>query len=763
MTPDRFEPPPASRLAASRQDEALFPAVPEQNFHVRRITLIALLIVAIVLPCVYVAAMAISDLRTRDADATDMTLRTVRIAEEHALKVFDMNETLDARIVDLTEGLDDDGIRAREAAIHEKLRVMGGGYPQVAAVSIFGRDGALLASSRYLPSPAISVGEREDFVGIRDGKDLEHVSKVMTGHVAGEQVFNMGVERPGADGSFGGVVSVALRPSYFDAFYRELLGGTGSSNGTPMTMSLVRADGSILAHYPRTPREPTAMAPHTPFAEALAQGRRAGVVRMHSNVDGEDLILAFRHVGSYPVYVVCGYRASAIWAAWYRHLGVLILSMFSPSIALWCVIWLSLRRLGAEQEAWERWQAEASMRRSIESAYRQSRKMEALGTLVGSVAHDFNNLLMILSANVQIARRRGVTGLDRELSAMERALKSGQSLTRQLLGVARKQPLRNETLSLERWLPACRDLLRASLGAKVSLVIDIGVEIWPMRVDVAELELALINVAVNARDAMPNGGRFTVRATNIHFRHEDGFPLTGDFVQLSLEDTGAGMAPEVLARAFEPLFTTKPKGMGTGLGLPQVFAFCERSGGLAAIDSAVGAGTSVRLYLPRATAEPEVDGPPDSGAEESGAPPGLRILLVEDNEEVAAGTEALLQMMGHQVTCVFNADAALRLFDDAHARRARTGEPLPFDLVLSDIHMPGTLNGIDLAEAVLAFDTKLPVILVTGYAEELDRARHVDLRVLSKPFDIGLLEELLQTIQRDLAQTGADPAAHPAE
>ncbi|REE23074.1 signal transduction histidine kinase [Paraburkholderia sp. BL27I4N3] len=763
MTPDRFEPPPASRLAASRQDEALFPAVPEQNFHVRRITLIALLIVAIVLPCVYVAAMAISDLRTRDADATDMTLRTVRIAEEHALKVFDMNETLDARIVDLIEGLDDDGIRAREAAIHEKLRVMGGGYPQVAAVSIFGRDGALLASSRYLPSPAISVGEREDFVGIRDGKDLEHVSKVMTGHVAGEQVFNMGVERPGADGSFAGVVSVALRPSYFDAFYRELLGGTGSSNGTPMTMSLVRADGSILAHYPRTPREPTAMAPHTPFAEALAQGRRAGVVRMHSNVDGEDLILAFRHVGSYPVYVVCGYRASAIWAAWYRHLGVLILSMFSPSIALWCVIWLSLRRLGAEQEAWERWQAEASMRRSIESAYRQSRKMEALGTLVGSVAHDFNNLLMILSANVQIARRRGITGLDRELSAMERALKSGQSLTRQLLGVARKQPLRNETLSLERWLPACRDLLRASLGAKVSLVIDIGVEIWPMRVDVAELELALINVAVNARDAMPNGGRFTVRATNIHFRHEDGFPLTGDFVQLSLEDTGAGMAPEVLARAFEPLFTTKPKGMGTGLGLPQVFAFCERSGGLAAIDSAVGAGTSVRLYLPRATAEPEVDGPPDSGAEESGAPPGLRILLVEDNEEVAAGTEALLQMMGHQVTCVFNADTALHLFDDAHARRARTGEPLPFDLVLSDIHMPGTLNGIDLAEAVLAFDTKLPVILVTGYAEELDRARHVDLRVLSKPFDIGLLEELLQTIQRDLTQTGADPAAHPAE
>ncbi|MDR6378492.1 hybrid sensor histidine kinase/response regulator [Paraburkholderia caledonica] len=760
MTQNRFDPHRASRLSADGQDEAVFPAVPEQNFQIRRMTLIALLVAAIVLPCLYVAIMAFSDLRTREADATNMTLRTVRVAEEHALKVFDMNETLDTRIVDLTEGLDDDGIRAREAAIHRKVRTMGGGYPQVAAVSIFGRDGALLVSSRVYPAPPVSIGEREDFVGLRDGHDLEHVSKVMTGHVAGEQVFNTGVERRAPDGTFAGVVSVALRPSYFDAFYRELLGG---NDGAPMTMSLVRSDGAVLAHYPRRPREPATVAPDSPFAEAMNQGRRAGVARMRSNLDGDNMIVAFRHVGSYPVYVMCGYRASAMWAAWYRHLAVLILSIFTPSVALWCVIWLSLRRLSAEEEAWERWQAEASMRRSIESAYRQSRKMEALGTLVGSVAHDFNNLLMILAANVQIARRRGAPGLDRELSAMERALKSGQSLTRQLLGVARKQPLRNETVALERWLPACRDLLRASLGAKVSLVMDIGAGVWPMRVDVAELELALINIAVNARDAMPNGGRFTVRATNITFRHEDGFPLTGDFVQVSLEDTGAGMAPEVLARAFEPLFTTKAKGMGTGLGLPQVFAFCERSGGLAAIDSAVGAGTSVRLYLPRAPEESAVDAPDETDAEHQGALHGLRILLVEDNEEVAAGTEALLQMMGHQVTCVFNADMALRLLRDAYAQRARTGEPVPFELVLSDIHMPGALNGIDLAEAIRTLDVTLPVILVTGYAEELDRARHVNVRVLSKPFDIALLESLLQGIQRELAQTGLDPATHHAQ
>ncbi|WP_144155882.1 hybrid sensor histidine kinase/response regulator [Paraburkholderia sp. BCC1885] len=755
MTSDRSDPREASRLSSNRQDEALFPAVPEQNFQVRRITLIALLVAAIVLPCVYVAAMAFSDLRAREADATDLTLRTVRVAEEHALKVFDMNEALDARVVDLVQGLDGDGIRARGREIHEKLRVMGGGYPQVAAVSIFGQDGTLLASSRFFPVPPISIASRDDFTGIRDGKVLEHVSRDMVGQVAGENVFNTGVARRDADGGFAGVVSVALRPGYFNAFYQDLLGGAG----TPMTISLTRADGAVLAHYPPSPGQPDMIAAHTPLTDALARGSRAGVVRTRSVFDNDNLIVAYRRVGAYPVYVSCGYRTSAIWAAWYRHLSVLILSMFTPSIVLWCVIWLSLRRLGAEEEAWERWQAEASMRRSIESAYRQSRKMEALGNLVGSVAHDFNNLLMIVSANVQIARRRGAPGLDRELSAIERALKSGQSLTRQLLGVARKQPLRNETLALERWLPACRELLRASLGAKVSLVIDIGTDVWPMRVDVAELELALINIAVNARDAMPSGGRFTVRAANITFRHEDGFPLTGDFVQLSLEDTGMGMPPDVLARAFEPLFTTKPKGMGTGLGLPQVFAFCERSGGLAAIDSAIGAGTSVRLYLPRAADQPEAERPAsEPKAEETGVPHGLRILLVEDNDEVAAGTEALLQMMGHQVTCVFNADTALRLFDDAHAKQARTGEPLPFDLVISDIHMPGTMNGIDLAEAVQTFETRLPVILVTGYAEELDRARHVDVRVLSKPFDIALLDKLLQDLQRELAQANTHPA-----
>jgi signal transduction histidine kinase/CheY-like chemotaxis protein len=751
MTPQRDEA-DAGPATEEWQDDPPFPVVPERNFAAQRLTLYALLIAAIVLPCVYVVVTGFTDFHAREADATAVATRNARVAEEHALKVFDMNVTLIERVVDLLDGFDDDAIRGDDAAIHHKLKAMGGGYPQVASVSVFGADGRLVATSRAFPTPDLSVATREDFAGLRGGQSIEQVSRVMQGRIAGETVFNTAVARRAPDGEFAGMVSIALRPAYFGAFYRELLGDQPT-----VSLGLTRADGEVLAWYPPRPAGRTALAASSPLRAVYREGARSGVVQMRSGLDDEMKIVAYRRIGNYPVYVSSGYPISTIWAAWYRHMGVLALSLFAPCVVLWGVIWLSLRRLATEEEAWERWQAEASMRRSIESAYRQARKMEALGNLVGSVAHDFNNLLMIVSANVQIARRRGALGLDRELAAMERALKSGQSLTRQLLGVARKQPLRSETIAIGKWVPAGRELLRASLGAKVALNLEVALDVWPVRVDPAELELALINVAVNARDAMPNGGTFTVSADNIRFRHEDGFPITGDFVQLTLEDTGAGMSSDVLGRAFEPLFTTKPKGMGTGLGLPQVFAFCERAGGLATIDSAIGAGTSVRLYLPRAGA---ADLPGAAVASEPAAPcesQGLRVLLVEDNEEVAAGTEALLTMMGHRVTYVFNADAAITVLEAARDALPAHGAGFPFDVVLSDIHMPGRLNGIDLAEVLQTFEPHVPVILVTGYAEELDRARHVDARVLSKPFDIALLDTLLQAIRKDAkAVTAAD-------
>ena len=418
--------------------------------------------------------------------------------------------------------------------------------------------------------------------------------------------------------------------------------------------------------------------------------------------------------------------------------------MFTPSIVLWCVIWLSLKRLGAEEEAWERWQAEASMRRSFESAYRQSRKMEALGNLVGSVAHDFNNLLMIVSTNVQIARRRGAPGLDRELSAIERALKSGQSLTRQLLGVARKQPLRNETIAVERWLPGCRELLGASLGAKVALVVDVSAHVWPTRVDVAELELALINVAVNARDAMPSGGRFTVRANNVAFRHDDGFPLTGDFVQISLEDTGVGMPPEVLQRATEPFFTTK--GPGTGLGLAMVHGFVQQSHGRLEIDSRQGEGTTVRMIFP--VADNGQDGAGGTDPDQDAAPPGAddlgsnrpSVLVVEDNDDVRELAESVLGMAGYAVQTAASGEQALDLL--------RQGARV--DLLFTDVIMPGGMNGLQLVDEVRRLRPRLPVLVTTGYMDELPGSGQGQrLNILAKPYKHG---DLLERVEAALSK-----------
>ncbi|KND62361.1 PAS/PAC domain [Candidatus Burkholderia verschuerenii] len=754
MTPPREES-DAEQATEQWQEEPPFPVVPERNFAAQRMTLYALLVAAIVLPCVYVALTAFTDFRARETDAGNAVARNARVAEEHALKVFDLNVTLNERIVDLLDGLDAEGIRRQGASIHQRLKAMSGSYQQVSAASVFGPDGKLLATSRA----DITIATREDFSGLRNARTIEQVSRVMMGKVAGEQVFNTAVARRGPNGKFDGIVSIALRPSYFNAFYPELIGDAPS-----VSLGLTRTDGEVLAWYPPRPPDRMSLASDSPLRAAIRTGARAGVLQMVSGLDQQLKIVAFRRVGNYPVYVSSGYPIDTIWSDWWKHLSVLALSIFAPCVVLWGVIFQSLRRLRTEKEAWERWQAEASMRRSIESAYRQARKMEALVNLVGSVAHDFNNLLIIVSINVQIARRRGAPGLDRELTAMERALKSGQSLTRQLLGVARKQPLRTETIAIGKWVPAGRELLRASLGAKVALNVAVTPDVWAIRVDPAELELALINLAVNARDAMPNGGTFTVRADNVRFRHEDGFPITSDFVQLSLEDTGFGMSPDVLGHAFEPLFTTKPKGMGTGLGLPQVFAFCERAGGLATIDSAIGAGTAVRLYLPRAAAAQTgkvVEDAPVSAQKKEVS--GLRVLLVEDNEEVAAGTEVLLAMMGHHVTYVFNADTAVAALEEARAAWRNEPGGFPFDVVLSDIHMPGRLNGIDLAEFLERFEPCIPAILVTGYAEELDRARHVDARVLSKPFDIALLDSLLRSIREGIASGPTKAAARPLD
>ena len=363
----------------------------------------------------------------------------------------------------------------------------------------------------------------------------------------------------------------------------------------------------------------------------------------------------------------------------------------------------------------------------------QSQKMEALGQLTGGIAHDFNNLLMIVSGYSQILERRLTDAKDtRAVEAIRAAALRGERLTRQLLTFSRRQQLSPVTVDLTSRIDVVRDMLAPSLRGNIEFICDVADEIWPVETDLGELELALVNLAVNARDAMPEGGTLTLSARNVVLKPGSAAgKLAGDFVALAIIDTGTGMPPDVVARVFEPFFTTKPVGKGTGLGLSQVHGFANQSGGAATVTSEPGRGTTVTIYLPRAQ-DTGVAVPGDSAAEESGPAQGT-VLVVEDSREVAAVTTALLETLGYRVVRAENAADALRHLEQGIA----------FELVFSDIVMPGAIDGLGLAKTCRDRYPELPVLLTSGFS---DAAQSADGRfeILRKPFELAALERAIE-------------------
>jgi PAS domain S-box-containing protein len=380
----------------------------------------------------------------------------------------------------------------------------------------------------------------------------------------------------------------------------------------------------------------------------------------------------------------------------------------------------------------ERREAQTSLERAQEQLA-QSQKMEALGQLTGSIAHDFNNLLMIVSGHAQLLRRRLTDPKHLQaIEAVHSAANRGESLTRQLLAFSRRQPLNPVVADLKERVAAVREMLVGSLRGNVELKCDLAEDVWPVEVDVAELELALVNVAVNARDAMPGGGSITLSARNVTLKKSDGVDqLEGDFVALAMTDTGVGIAPDVLPRIFEPFFTTKALGKGTGLGLSQVYGFSHQSGGTVAATSNVGSGTSITIYLPRkhAALAKAAETP---ATQVTAAGQGI-ILVVEDNAEVAAVTASLVEQLGYQTLHAENAAEALN--------RLQRGDKI--DLVFSDVVMPGGMNGMALAQAIASRYPQLPLLLTSGYSDVVQTAES-QFPILRKPFQLPALDKAIR-------------------
>jgi PAS domain S-box-containing protein len=394
-----------------------------------------------------------------------------------------------------------------------------------------------------------------------------------------------------------------------------------------------------------------------------------------------------------------------------------------------------VRMLGICHDITERRQAQAALDDAREKLA-QSQKMEALGQLTGGIAHDFNNLLMIVSGHAQMLKRGIVDESKlRAIEAINTASSRGGRLTRQLLAFSRIQRLTPVVIDVKERIEAVREMIGSSLRGNIQLDCDFPDGLWPTEVDLSELELALLNISVNARDAMPDGGRIVLSARNVTIRR--GQPpgdIAGDFVAIGLADSGAGIAPDILPKVFEPFFTTKDVGKGTGLGLSQVYGFAHQSGGSVAIESEPGLGTTITMYLPRSQNSPL---PAHAADEAQPAPAGEgTVLLVEDNPDVADVTAGLLGRLGYRVLCAESAPEALERLQQAAV-----------DLVFSDVVMPGPMDGLGLAREVRARHPHVPVLLTSGYSDvapETDR----EFRILRKPFDLAALDSSVREALR---------------
>ncbi len=373
-------------------------------------------------------------------------------------------------------------------------------------------------------------------------------------------------------------------------------------------------------------------------------------------------------------------------------------------------------------------------RERLETQLRQVQKMEAVGQLTGGVAHDFNNLLMIIIGNATLIRRKAGADQSKMLDNILLASERGVALTRQLLSLSRHQPQTRQVVDVSIEMPRIAEMLRSSLRGDIEMQISVDTDIRPIEVDLGELEIALVNVAVNARDAMPTGGRFIVDVRNRDPCSAGPSSLASDrgYLSIALQDSGLGMSSDVLARASEPFFTTKVLGSGTGLGLSQVYGFADSSGGAVTVESQLDVGTRVTIYLPH-TDKAKSEAGPNDGANRS-QPLAGRILLVDDNNEVANVTETMLGAMGLQVETINQARMALERL---------VAEPDGFCLLLTDVVMPG-MNGVDLAREVRRRLPRLPIVLMSGYNDGLPAAAS-EFQILRKPVPYGELYDAIRT------------------
>jgi len=668
------------------------------------------------------------------AHADEQLTASLNILSEHASKVFQSIDLAVTSVDAIAGDLPDEQIKARQEALHYQLSKLEKALATVDAIFIADRNGRALASSAIFPLPPdTSVADRDYFQAQAERNAGTYVGAVLESRATKERIFGVSRRRPADDGQFTGIIMVSVVPKVFTEFYKQLAGDTSAS------FSLARRDGAILARYPALPEDVTHDGPDSEFIRSIGNQPEHGTVTTTS-IDGTQRRIAYRKLGNSDLYVSDGFQTDEIYSRWIRLMASHLIFGIPATLFLFGLVLLTIRRTQA-------FYAEAERREVAEQALRQSQKMEAVGQLTGGVAHDFNNLLTIIIGNLGIAKRgvveaRAERALNNALVGAERAAQ----LTQRLLAFSRRQPLNPRVLDVNKLIVSISDLLVRTLGENIELESIGAAGLWKVEADASELESTLLNLALNARDAMPEGGKLTIETSNAYL--DEGYcqqhagVAPGQYILIAITDNGGGMSAETIDRAFEPFFTTKEAGKGTGLGLSQVYGFMKQSEGHVKIYSESGEGTTIKLYLPRRDGNEAAHSVDEPASSERGR--AETILIVEDDDGVRQYASEILRDLNYQIIEAKDSATALRLLD----------ADKKFDLLLTDVVLPGK-NGRELATEVERRRPGTKVIFMTGYSRNAI-VHHGRLDPGTALIQKPLIERVLAQKIRQILDSGSD-------